>query len=372
MKRLLLTCTDLMAIQFMVPHIKYLSENGFSVKLACSVVGDRLSDLKEALDGVAEIETVRLVRSPLAVSNLNGLKDLKRIINREKWDVIWTNEPVMGIMTRLAAKNARKRGTKVVYMVHGFHFYKGAPLLNRVMFYPIEKYCSRLCDMIVTINKEDYERAKTFHSKRVEKINGIGVNLEKFAPNENAALKKRCELGLNDGDIMILNVGELTKRKNQHVIIGALKILNDKKFKLFICGRGDSEDELKAMVKSFGLLNQVSFLGYRPDINDLCSASDMFVFTSLQEGLPRAVMEAMANGKPVVCSNIRGNVDLIDEKGGFVVPNNAEAVAKAVRTLAENELLRKAMGACNMAKAELFSEEKAQNAVLTLLNSLVE
>ncbi len=372
MKRLLLTCTDLMAIQFMVPHIKYLSENGFSVKLACSVVGDRLSDLKEALDGVAEIETVRLVRSPLAVSNLNGLKDLKRIINREKWDVIWTNEPVMGIMTRLAAKNARKRGTKVVYMVHGFHFYKGAPLLNWLLFYPAEKYCSRFSDMIITINNEDFELAKTLHAKKVEKIDGIGVNTAEFTFNDDSRNKEREELGVKDDEIMLLNVGELTKRKNQHIIIEALALLNNPGLKFFVCGRGDNEEALKSLTKERGLENNVFFLGYRKGLSDIYSASDIFVLSSLQEGLPKAIEEAMANGKPVVCSKIRGCVDLIDDiKGGFVAENTPESFAEAIKTLAENEDMRKNMGAYNLNNVTRFSESAAKDNVLKLMRSVL-
>ena len=114
MKKLLLTCTDLMAIQFLVPHIRYLSQNGFSVELACSDVGGRLGDLHKALDGIAPIHTVRLVRSPFSLGNRKGYGDLKKIIDGEHWDIIWTNEPVMGVMTRLAARSARRHGTKVV------------------------------------------------------------------------------------------------------------------------------------------------------------------------------------------------------------------------------------------------------------------
>ena len=207
MKRLLLTCTDLMAIQFLVPHVKFLSQNGFSVELACSDVGGRLDDLHRELDGIAPIHVVRLVRNPFSSGNLNGYDDLKKIINSSRGDVIWTNEPVMGVMTRLAAKKARKSGTKVIYMVHGFHFYKGAPKKNWMMYYPVEKYCSRLCDMIITINEEDYQRAKTFHSPRVEKIPGVGVNLECFAPNEAIRREWREKLGLADDDIELLTVG---------------------------------------------------------------------------------------------------------------------------------------------------------------------
>lgn len=371
MKRLLLTCTDLMAIQFLVPHVKYLSSHGFSVELACSEVGGRMDDLRSRLDGIAFIHPVRLVRSPFSAANRHGYHDLKTIIDGAHWDVIWTNEPVMGVMTRLAARQTRKRGTKVVYMVHGFHFYKGAPKKNWLLYYPVEKYCSRLCDMIVTINNEDYQRAKTFHAARVEKIPGVGVNLEDFAPSEESRRAWREKLGLADDDIALLTVGELTPRKNQHVMLEALHFLHDSRCRLLICGRGELESRLKEQVKSLQLEDQVQFLGYRKDVPQLCCASDIFAFTSIQEGLPRALMEAMANGKAIVCSDIRGNVDLIeDEKGGFVVPNNAASVAQAIARLVENPQLRMEMGEHNIAAVDAFREERALEAAFALLNDL--
>ena len=369
MKRLLLTCTDLMAIQFLVPHVKYLSAHGFSIELACSDVGGRLDELRTALDGIAPIHVVRLVRSPFSPSNRKGCADLKKIIDGSRWDVIWTNEPVMGVMTRLAAKKARKSGTKVVYMVHGFHFYNGAPLKNWLLYYPVEKYCSRLCDMIVTINEEDYQRAKTFHAERVEKIPGVGVNLDRFAPDPKTRLQWREKLGLTEENIALLTVGELSHRKNQHVILEALHILQNPNIKLFLCGRGNMEAQLKAIAEQLDVGENVQFLGYCKEIPQLCCASDIFVFTSLQEGLPRALMEAMANGKPVVCSSIRGNVDLIENgKGGFVVDNRADTVAEAIGALAKDTHLRDEMGIYNVKTVDTFREERAVEAVEKLMS----
>lgn len=372
MKRLLLTCTDLMAIQFLVPHVKHLSANGFSVELACSDVGGRMDDLHRALDGVAQIHTVRLVRSPFSPGNAAGFGDLKKIIDGAHWDIIWTNEPVMGVMTRLAARDARRRGTKVVYMVHGFHFYDGAPKQNWLLYYPVEKACSRLCDMIVTINEEDYRRAQTFHAARMEKIPGVGVNLDRFAPDENARRAWREKLGLTADDVMLLTVGELTPRKNQHVLLTALYLLRDSRLRLFLCGRGELEQQLREQVEQLQLGDRVQFLGYRKDISELCCAADLFVFSSLQEGLPKALMEAMATGLPVVCSDIRGNVDLIaDGKGGFVVPNEPTRMAEAIRKLADDPALRVTMGAYNMQAVDAFREEKSLKAVERLLKVII-
>lgn len=373
MKRLLLTCTDLMGIQFLVPHVKYLAQNGFSVSLACSEVGGRMDELRSALDGVAAVQPVRLVRSPFSASNRHGYRDLKAIIDGGRWDVIWTNEPVMGVMTRLAARAARKRGTKVVYMVHGFHFYTGAPKKNWLLYYPVERYCSHLCDMIVTINQEDYTRAKTFHAPRVEKINGVGVNLDRFAPDSKTRLRWRQQLGLTADDIALLTVGELHRGKNQHCVIEAVGMLNDPRIHYFLCGKGEEENALRALADQCGVSAQTHFLGYRKDIAEIMCATDIFVFPSLREGLSRALMEAMANGKAVVCSNIRGNVDLIENgSGGYVVPNDPSSVADALARLADNAALRHKMGEHNKLAVNAFREEASLTATQKLMDSLTE
>lgn len=368
MKRLLLTCTDLMAIQFLVPHVKYLSAHDFSIELACSDVGGRLDELRTALDGIAPIHVVRLVRSPFSPSNRKGCADLKKIIDGSRWDVIWTNEPVMGVMTRLAAKKARKSGTKVVYMVHGFHFYNGAPLKNWLLYYPVEKYCSRLCDMIVTINEEDYQRAKTFRAKRVEKIPGVGVNLDRFAPDSETRQQWREKLGLAESDIALLTAGELHKGKNQQMVIRALRKANNPHYHYFICGKGEEEANLKDLAAKCGLEKQVHFLGYRKDIAEIMCACDIFVFLSLREGLSRALMEAMASGMPVVCTNIRGNVDLIENgKGGFVVQNDVDQVNRALEELSVSNVMREKMGEYNTKSVNKYRESASVDAVHKLL-----
>ena len=311
MKRLLLTCTDLMAIQFLVPHVKYLSAHGFSVELACSDVGGRLDDLHRALDGVAPIHVVRLVRSPFSPGNRKGYGDLKKIIGGSHWDVIWTNEPVMGVMTRLAAKNARKNGTKVIYMVHGFHFYKGAPLKNWLLYYPVEKYCSRLCDMIITINEEDLRRAKAFHTARVEKINGIGLDTKRFSSCTVNKAEKRKELGIPEDAFFVMSVGELQTRKNHEVMIRALGRIPDEKIHYGICGRGELLEKLLSLARQLGIQERVHFFGYRRDVLEILHCADLYAHPSMREGLGIAALEAMASGLPLLTSNVGGIPDYV-------------------------------------------------------------
>lgn len=322
MKKILITCTDMMMIQFLVPHVRNLAENGFEVEIACSVVGDRIGDVRSALSGtVKAIHTLRLERSPVSPRNILGYGDMKRLLARNHYDIIWTNEPVMGVVTRLAANRYRKRGTKVVYMCHGFHFFKGAGIGSWMVFYPIERILAHACDAIITMNQEDYERAQKFGTEKVYKIPGVGVDTSRFHLQNAPELRmaKRMQLGIPEDAYVLLSVGELTKRKNQEVILRAMSKLEDSKIQYVLCGKGDLRDHLEALARELGLENRVHFLGYRLDIPEMYRMADCFVFPSIHEGLPFALMEAMESGLPIVCSRIRGNVDLItDHEGGIL------------------------------------------------------
>lgn len=219
MKKILLTCTDLMAIQFFTEHIKYWHEKGYYVDLACSPVGERVDELIEFFSSIenASIVTVDLERSPFKLSNLKGFLQLIKIAKKEHYDSVVTNEPVMGLLTRLAFAN--KKETKVTYIAHGFHFYKGGSKLNNLIYHTIERFASHFTDKLVTINKEDFEAAKQLHLKEngtVQYIPGIGVNTSKFykSSKEDCTII-RNELGLSDNDFVVAVIGELNDNKNQ-------------------------------------------------------------------------------------------------------------------------------------------------------------
>lgn len=338
MKRILITSTDLMMIQFLAPHVRYLAQQGYAVDIACSVVGDRISDVRRELeDTVGQIHILRLERSPVSFRNFSGYRDLKKLLRENRYDLIWTNEPVMGAATRLAARSARRQGTAVVYMCHGFHFFRGAGLLNWAVFYPAERLLCRLCDAIVTMNREDYARAQTFPAGRVYRIPGVGVDIRRFSAGgyPEFRLAKRRQLGIPEDAWVALTVGELTKRKNQKVLLRAVHLLEDPGCHLVLCGRGDRQKELEQLASELGIRDRVHFLGYRLDIPEIYRMADCFLFSSLQEGLPFALMEAMQSGLPIAASAIRGNVDLIQQgKGGVLCdPRSPSQFADGLRQL---------------------------------------
>lgn len=367
-KRILVTSTDLMMVQFLVPHIINLSGNGFEVEIACSDVGGRMEEVRKKLDGyVKAVHTVRLVRSPASPTNLKGYQDMKQVIGAGNYDVIWTNEPVMGVVTRLAARKARKNGTKVLYMVHGFHFYKGAPKLNWLIYYPIEQMASRFCDTIVTINQEDYQRAQKMHAPLVRYIHGIGVDTNRLQKKENQN-NIRDELKLQEDDFLLLSVGELNENKNHRVILCALGLLKDPEIHYLICGKGDQLERLQAFAKEQSVQNRVHFLGYRTDVIDICSQADAFVFPSHREGLGLAALEAMYSGLPLVTSNVRGPADFMrnGETGYLCSPDDVGAFADAIKRLKEDRTSRIRMGQNNQKVVQAYCLESVKREVLDL------
>ena len=362
MKKALIAATVQSHIaQFHKPLIKMLQENGYEVHVAAK---NNLSEKKGLkLDTIDKLYDIRFSRSPYSKDNITAYKQLKEILSENSYDFIHCNTPMGSIVTRLAARKSRKTGAKVVYMAHGFHFFKGAPLINWLLYYPIERLMARYTDLLITMNKEDYERAKRFKAKRVEYISGVGFDVGKFANHIINKEEFRKTIGIPNDSILLLSVGELSKRKNHQAMIRALATLNNQNIHYVIAGNGKLEKDLKALAASLKIEKQVHLLGYRADTANLYKAADIFCFPSLQEGLPVALMESMASGLPVICSKIRGNIDLVqNEKGGFLYPSDdVESYAGAIQKLMENRLLRHNFGQHNAHSVKAFGKSAVMN-----------
>lgn len=323
MKKVLFVAT-VVKIHIMVFHIPYLEwfkNNGYEVHVAAR--NDYESKEECIIPFCDKFHELPFDRSPLRRSNLHVYKDLKNIIDANDYDIIHCHTPMGGAIGRLAARSTREKGTKIFYTAHGFHFFKGAPLVNWLVYYPVERWLSRYTDVLITINREDYESAKKFKANRIEYVPGIGIDNDRFKNIEVNRIEKRKSIGVNEDDFMIISVGELNKNKNHQVIIRAIARLKNTKIKYVLCGEGPLETELSKLSGKLGIQRQVKFLGFRKDVPDLMKVADLFAFPSYREGLSLSLMEAMASELPVVCSEIRGNTDLIDEgKGGYLIKVN--------------------------------------------------
>lgn len=357
MSKILLTATNAMIFHFLVPHIEKLLEMGHQVDIASTNLegyDDLLRNrIKELPIGLSYI---RLERSPFNLSNYKGISDLKRIINKGNYDLIWTNEPVMSIATRLAARGARRKGTKVVYMVHGFHFFDGSSKASWAVYYPVERVMAKFADYLITINKEDYNRGQSFGFKDVFYVHGVGLDTRRFREASVNRSEKRAEIGVPDKAILLFSVGELGARKNHEVVIRALGQLHDESIHYAICGEGVLEDYLKNLCKELDIAGNVHFLGYHRDIPEICKSSDIYVFPSQREGLGIGALEGMASGLPLISSYVNGIRDYTENNvtGYTIQPHDVEGFAKAIRTLADDAEAREKFGKHNMEAAQKF------------------
>ena len=320
-KALMLASVASMIDQFNIPNIQLLQSLGYKVDVVAdfsnnpgTITKERAELLQRKLRNMdVKVFDIPIPRTINPSAILTAYKQISSLLEANHYNLIHCHSPIGGALCRLAAKNERIRGTKVIYTAHGFHFYEGAPLKNWMLFYPVEKFLSKWTDVLITINKEDYKRAvENFNARKTVYIPGIGIDIDRFRQCDSDTIGKRQDtrkkIGIPAAAKLLISVGELSVRKNHQIIIRALNAVNDSNIYYIVVGEGALNNELKSIDKT----GRLKLLGYRNDIADLLHCSDLFVFPSLQEGLPVALMEAMASGIPCLASRIRGNTDLLE------------------------------------------------------------
>lgn len=329
MKKILYTATVLSHLQlFHQPFMRLMKQHGYQIDAASDTTPFANKEL--ACDNSFD---VCFPRNPFSLKTFKAYKQIKKIIEENDYDIIHCNSPTAGILTRLAARHSK---AKVIYMAHGFHFFKGAPLLNWLLFYPVERWTSRYTDILITINNEDYQLAKRhFKAKQIILLPGVGLDTSNFA-NENRSYE--------NAELHLLSVGELNKNKNHEIVIKALAQC-PKNIHYHICGQGPLKEKLEKLANELKI--NLHLEGYQAHVKPFLDQADIFVFPSLREGLPKSVMEAMANGLPCIVSDVRGNHDLIDYQGGYVIPNDPREYTAAIKSLATSAVLRQKQGEHN-------------------------
>lgn len=342
MKVLLTATVQSHICQFHRPLVEMLHEHGCEVHVAARNNLAEKNGLK--LDFVDKVFDIPFSRSPKSLDNLKAKKMLKKIIDEGHYDVIHCNTPMGGIVTRLASKQARKNGARVIYTAHGFHFYEGAPKKNWMIYYPIEKFFSRKTDTLITITEEDYRLAKKKFHCQVEHIHGVGVDEKRYFPVDEAEKKRlRREMGYGEDQKLILCVGELLPNKNQKLAIRAIKKIVEQypDALLLIAGNGPEKNNLENEIKVCGVEKNVKLLGYVTNLQDYQHVVDVMVSCSYREGLPLNIVEAMLSGTSVVASLNRGHKELIrnGKTGYLVLANDTEALTdRTLLMLGDKEL----------------------------------
>lgn len=355
-------------LAFHIPFLKLFKDNGYEVHVASSGLKD--------IPHCDKHFNIEFERSPFKKNNIKAYKELKNIINEGKYDVIHCHTPVASVLTRLAAKQTRKEnGTRVIYTAHGFHFYKGAPKKNWMIYYPIEKYLSKHTDTLITINYEDYEIAKAkFHSKEIEHVHGVGIDERKFNFNISDAekLKFRESLSLKDSDYVISYVAELNNNKNQLMIVRAMKEVVKKynDVKVLLIGDGVYEEKIRLEIQKNLLQNNILLLGYRTDIPMLLKISDLYIATSRREGLPVNILEATCAGLPVLVTDSRGQRELVEDgTNGYLVRNDDDKdLAQKIKNIYSDFKIRNHFRAHSRDKINEYSIENVMEEMKKIYN----
>jgi len=332
-------------LNFHIPFMKLLQEKGYEVHIAT-----KLGSRQQEFDDISVIKhNVDFSRSPYSPKVFKSLQQMEKLLKEIRFSLVHVHTPVAAFVTRLACQ--RTNTHPVLYTAHGFHFYKGAPVKNWLLYYNMEKLAAHWTDGLITINEEDYKAAQKFKLRKNGKVffvPGVGVDIASLEQRARSISrsKKRKELGLSVGTAVIITVGELNANKNHIQALKTLSKLTKTNFHYLIVGTGESEQKLKKAVNELMLQDKVSFLGFRRDVPELLAASDVFILTSRREGLPKALMEAMAVGLPIIATDVRGNRDLVKSgENGYLVPlGNAEQTAIAIERLIDSEDLRRSMG----------------------------
>lgn len=395
MKALLVTTVSGFVPQFEMNNVHILQHLGYEVHYASNFNTPSYGTDNHRLINTGIIcHQIDFVRSPFNFRNFRVYQQLCDLMEQEQFSLVHCHTPMGGVMARLSAYKTQTK--PVVYTAHGFHFYTGAPWVNWLFYYPIEKLLSRFTDQQICINQEDFQRAKkTFHAKYIDYIPGVGLDFTRIPSLTNQEVEAiRTKFGLSADKLIIMSTGELIKRKNHETVIRAIAVLKKKcpgnetfpNIHYVLCGHGTLKNHLADLAKKLDVSEFITFLGYREDVLNLYQAADIFIFPSLQEGLPVALLEAMASRLPVICSDIRGNHDLMGNpidvigklelcSGGIMIKNasDSQAFAEAIRHLTAAPEKLSSIGHTNAVQAEHFSikqvSQKMNKLYERLLNS---
>lgn len=378
MKALLLAAMGSVHRQHNKANIKALKEIGAIIYLAANFGTDTPRE-KNNTQFVAECKRdgINIIDIPFRrggfITNIFQIPVLNKFLKREKFDIVHVHTETGGFMLRLSCLIQSKCNTKFVYTPHGMSFWKGSSLKSQLVYRPLERWICSAMDMNLGMNMEEVENLKRWNKRTAHYVHGVGLNVARMQNPARSREQMREEFGLTESDKFIASIGELDDNKNHITVIKALATLGRKDFKYVVCGVGPNKDMLLAEAEHMGLKENVILAGYRLDIPDVLNAADIFVFPSFHEGMPVSALEAMACGLPIICSEIRGNVDIIREgdNGYLFQPSDVETLARKLEYLLDDAEKRKIMGLKNKENVKDFSLESVTEELIRIYKSVL-
>lgn len=344
MKKVLIVATVFKFLSFEETDMNTLKQMGFEIHTATNM--KTAGWLKD--DGTLDYLDIKkhqidFARKPFSKQNIVAYKQLKKLLSQEKFELIHCHTPVAATILRGAAIKAKKRGTKIIYTSHGFHFHHASGIKSWFIYYPIEYIMAFCCDMIITINKEDYNVVQKFHTKQKKYIPGVGVDVKHIMNMQIDKNKVRSKFQIPPEAFLILSVGELSERKNHKVIIKAIAQLRDPEVYYLICGTGNQKEYLEKLADKCGIRNQVIFAGQQQheEVLKLGHAADIGALPSLIEGLGLTGIEILSAGKPIIASGVHGIKDYVvtNQTGICCSPYSVEEFKNAIEILKANREL---------------------------------
>lgn len=343
---LILTTTNDFLCKFEAENVKLLQQMGYTVHFASNMEQPAyVRDEERIREMGVWTHPIVIARSPFMLrDNLRALRQIVRLVRQYSILAIHCHTPVGGLLGRLAGMLCRKERPVVLYTAHGFHFYRGAPLFNRLVYYPVEKFLARHTDILIVINGEDFRAAGKFQLRkggRLYRIPGIGLDREAFRPlPEETRRALRRGLGIPPGCFFLVSVGELNENKNHRILLEALSKMKREcagslPVRYGICGDGFFRDRLEQWIREKGLEEQVTLYGYRRNVREILGCADASALPSRREGLGMAGLESLAMGVPVLAADNRGTREYMRHgKNGFVCRyDDADGFARGIEAL---------------------------------------
>lgn len=379
-KVLMLASVASMIDQFNMPNIQMMQKMGYEVHVACNFLEGNTCDANRIRKFQQLLTNMDVKQHQWdCPRNIGSLKkcltafwQLWRLTRQHHFEWMHCHSPVGGALSRIVS---HFRKISVIYTAHGFHFYQGAPFKNWLLYYSAERLLAYWTDVLITVNKEDYTLAKN-HLKagNICRIPGVGIDVQRFqncakdkAAKDRNVIRKRYNIPQDA--IVLLSVGELSKRKNHQEVLKALAQMKRQDLYYLICGQGAMEKRLIQKAKKYNILKYVRFCGFQEDVETICRSADIFVFPSLQEGFPAALMEAMAAGLPCIVSDIRGNRELIADQMRFQ-PGRTKEMQRILDEVIRNPQLLMHLGDRNQEQIKKYDVQKVNCKMKKIYDSM--